>query len=256
MAGTSVKQKCMRLLFSHGQKVLLQVFLLATFFNFFGLPAITRFSKMEVMIVETTKETYGIPAPAITINVANQIDTNSCFNSNFSIDKCLEEKTLKRSDLLKSVILGFDRYEVNFTKENIREDFTSVWCGISYTLLLPTKIGPDYYRHQIFLELDTNLSYTVFIHDPDYFLFNVNPTVLPATVGEFTTQKEKPNSWLYKVQLTEVNKMNLPSRPCNDDHGYSFTSCLRRSIASKVQGVALAGLRFIYFWAMKIGIGM
>ena len=40
--------------------------------------------------------------------------------------------------------------------------------------------------------------------------------------------------WFYRMELTEVNKLNLPSRPCNEDPSYNFRSCLRKSISAKV----------------------
>ena len=39
--------------------------------------------------------------------------------------------------------------------------------------------------------------------------------------------------WYYRMELTEVNKLNLPSTPCNDDPSYHFQSCLRKSISAK-----------------------
>ena len=44
--------------------------------------------------------------------------------------------------------------------------------------------------------------------------------------------------WFYRMELTEVNKLNLPSRPCNEDPSYNFRSCLRKSISAKVLPMA------------------
>ena len=35
--------------------------------------------------------------------------------------------------------------------------------------------------------------------------------------------------------MAEVNKLNLPSSPCNDDPTYNFLSCVMKSVASKAQ---------------------
>ena len=228
-------QRWLQTLISLGPRVLVQILLLATFLHFFGFPAVARFAKKEVMVVETTKETKGIPCPAITIGVMNQIKNYSCFDKNASIENCLERVTLRRSQILKSVIMGWSqKKDVKLTQENSREDFTLVWAGRYYTLNLPIKIGLDDSMDQLFLGLNTNLTYTVFIHDPDYFLFNINPIALPATMRKFRSKKENPNSWFYSLKLKEVNRLNLPSSPCNDDPSYNFLSCLRRSIALKV----------------------
>ena len=217
-------------------RILVQVALLVVFLHFFGLPAIARFAKMDVMVVETTKQTNGIPVPAITITVPGQINGHSCFNGNSSIDACLERNTLKQSDLLKSVVLGNrDEKEILITKENIRSDYTYYWPGIYCTLTLPIKIGPNLHKDQLFIGLNTNLSYVVFIHDADYFLMNNNPTSTPSIHRKLTTSAEKTTSWFYRLSLVEVNKLNLPRKPCVEDPSYSFLSCVRRSIASKVR---------------------
>ena len=217
-------------------RILVQVALLIAFLHFFGLPAIARFAKMDVMIVETTKQTSGIPVPAITITVPGQIYGHSCFNGNSSIDACLERISPKKSNLLKSVVLGYrDQKEILITDENIRSDYTDPWTGVYWTLTLPIKIGPDLYKDQIFIGLNTNLTYAVYLHDAEYFLMNENPTSTPSIHRKFTTSAEKTTSWFYKLSLIEVNKLNLPRSPCVEDPSYSFLSCVRRSIASKVR---------------------
>ena len=217
-------------------RILVQVALLIAFLHFFGLPAIARFAKMDVMIVETTKQTSGIPVPAITITVPGQIYGHSCFNGNSSIDACLERISPKQSNLLKSVVLGYrDQKEILITDENIRSDYTDPWTGIFWTLTLPMKIGPDLYKDQLFIGLNTNLTYAVYLHDAEYFLMNENPTSTPSIHRKFTTSAEKTTSWFYKLSLVEVNKLNLPRSPCVEDPSYSFLSCVRRSVASKVR---------------------
>ena len=175
----------------HGPRVLLQILLLATFLYFFGLPAIYRFLRNEVIVVETSKETNGVPFPAITISVVDQIKNYSCFDRNVSVADCLEKVTLNRSNVLKSVILGWSkRQEIVIDGENMREDFTSVFPGIYFTLELPIKIGPNDHNDQLFLGLNTNLTYVVFVHDPEYFMFNLNPVAIPAATKKFQHTKK------------------------------------------------------------------
>jgi hypothetical protein len=53
--------------FRSAAKPLLQLVLLVIFFQFFGLPAISRFDARETMSVTSRHQTGGIQAPAITI---------------------------------------------------------------------------------------------------------------------------------------------------------------------------------------------
>ena len=128
----------------HGPRVLLQILLLTTFLYFFGLPAITRYVRKEVMVVETTKETNGVPFPAITISVVDQIKNYSCFDRNVSVADCLEKVTLNRSDVLKSVILGWSkRQEIEIGKICVRilrlfsQEYISAWiCQSKLDLMI------------------------------------------------------------------------------------------------------------------------
>ena len=235
LVGTFTNLRWGQTLITLGPRILVQVVLLTTFLYFFGFPAVERFSKKEVMVVETTKDTRGIPSPAITIAVVNQIKNDSCFDTDASIEHCLERDTLNRSEVLRRVIIGWRRKkEINLTQENLREDFTLNYAGRYFTLDLPMKIGPDYHEDELFLELNTNQTYTVFIHDPKYFLYNENPIALPTTTRRFTAKDRRSNSWFYRLELAEVNQLNLPSSPCIEDPSYNFQACLRRSIAEKV----------------------
>ena len=80
---------------SRGPNIVAQIVLLVVFLSFFGMPAIERFLKKDVIIVETLKKTDGIPTPAITISVPKQPRNHSCFNKNVSIEDCLEKKLFK-----------------------------------------------------------------------------------------------------------------------------------------------------------------
>ena len=191
-------------LVSQGPRVLVQVLLLATYFYLFGLPALERFEAKEVMIVKTTKDTKGIPFPALTLAVRNQFDKDTCYDKEAAIEDCIKENTRNGSEILKRVIIGYIlNKEINLTQEIIKEDFTNTWSGRYYTLKLDTKIGPNVDDDMLFLELqaDVKLEYTIFVHDPKYFLFNDNPIALPTIMKRMRGIKK--DSMVYKLEMTE-----------------------------------------------------
>ena len=220
-----------------GPRMVVQVVLLIVFLYFFGQPAITRFLKKEVVVVETLKQTDGIPSPAITISVPAQANNHSCFDKNVSTEYCLEKAYLKQSEIIKSVFVGVSpQKEVNLTGQSVvREDFTFTRAGIYFTLSLPLKIGSNVLKDKVQIALNTSLSYLLFIHDPEYFLFNDNPTAIPGERRRLDTNEANPKKWHYRLELVEVNKLNLPTSPCNDDPSYNFLLCVKKSVASKVQ---------------------
>ena len=169
--------RLLQTLLSVGPRLLVQVALLAAFLYFFGFPAVARFAKKGVMVVETSKDTNGIPIPAITVSAMGQISGDTCFHRNASIEDCLEDNTLKKSDILKgnNAILGMKRQKkIILTKELVTEDFTSTWDGRYYTLRLPFNIGPDDNQDQIFLGFIVEKNYfaswnCIVQNFPEYF---------------------------------------------------------------------------------------
>ena len=76
-----------------GARLSFQLSLFLAFLFFFGLPAIEKYRREDIMVVEQTKFTNGIPAPAITVTVVDQIhfDYESCTDLNVSlIDDCID----------------------------------------------------------------------------------------------------------------------------------------------------------------------
>merc|ERR1712012_138787 len=57
----------------------------------------------------------------------------------------------------------------------------------------------------------------------------------PGERRRLDTNEASPKKWHYRLELVEVNKLNLPTSPCNDDLTYSFLLCVKKSVASKVQ---------------------
>ena len=93
---------------------------------------------------------------------------------------------------------------------------------------------PNVDEDMLFFELKSNvkLDYTIFIHDPKYFSFNENPIASPTIMKRM--QGVKKDSIVYKLELTEVNQLNLPDNPCNSDPDYSFEGCIREGLFSVV----------------------
>ena len=223
---------------SHGIRLILQILLLAIFLHFFGLPAVEKYEKGEVMVVETSKHTDGIPLPAITIGVAYEAVFedrlhNICFPQNKSIANCIQTQTPNVSSILKNVLQGYKkRKELSIGKKEIIEDFTATRAGRLFTLNFPLKIGHESSVDQIFLSLKPDFV-KIMLHDPDYFIFNDNPVGLPTALTVFDVKTMF--SHYHRVALTEVQELDLPTDPCNNDQSYNFNSCVRRNLAQKVK---------------------
>ena len=101
-----------RTLIASAAKPFLQLLLLAIFLHFFGLPAIERYRKKEVLVVEKKLDIDGIPFPAVTITAGGQKEPERCSeldDGSSSIEKCLKNNSPNSSDLLKGVLLGLNK---------------------------------------------------------------------------------------------------------------------------------------------------
>ena len=108
-------------------KLFIQLWLLGLFLHIFGLPALKRFQDKKVVVVTSTKESGGTPAPAITIVVSSN-DTNKngwkesgyisgfvrniCNEANTTdtIIGCIERHTYDISEVVKSVTFSLGYY--------------------------------------------------------------------------------------------------------------------------------------------------
>ena len=183
-------------------------------------------------MVNTVKNTNGIPIPAITIEVLDMSGYDSCLYKNVTfLDKCIDESAKNWSQIIKSVLIGLkSREAINLTEDMFQEDFTHVWSGTVVSLELPFRIGPIDNNDQLFVLLDPNIEkYQIFIHDPEFFVYNVNPTV-----GSILRMRYRNSGYYYPLELTEMNEIDNPSDPCNSDADYNFRECVKQSVTSQV----------------------
>ena len=243
-----------RTLLTRVAKPSFQLILFAIFLSFFGLPAIDIYLKKEVLVVEKKAHTDGIPFPAITIVAISQDELDICYKlSDGSIETCIENNSLNSSDILKGVMLGFEgsglhSVSFNLTKEMITEDSTEHWSGRHYVLNLPLTIGPGDEDGQVYLLLskDIKFPYQIFLHDPKFFIFSDNPIAFPMEVRVF--EANSSNSHLYRLNLIQMNELNVPSDPCNTDPDFNFWACVKESVSQKVCPTCGQNSSILYFW--------
>ena len=219
-----------------GIRLILQILLLAIFFHFFGLPAIHKYHKKDVMIVKTDKDTNGIPLPAISLAFTNDAPEiqkyRSCYSLNVSIEDCLQTNAPDISMILKKTMLGYTKKKRLFWgKDNLTSTLDDNRAGLVFTLTFPLSIGPDDNESEFFLFLKPTFC-SVMLHDPNFFTYNDNPFGIPTTSEKFDAGTMF--SHYRRLALTEMQELNIPADPCNNDIGYNFNFCVRKSLAQQV----------------------
>ena len=168
-------------------KIFSQICLFVFFLWCFGVPNIKRYQNDEVMVVTSTKHLGGILAPTISVIARNavsrkgwktynitpsvEIIEDRCGNAS-DIQKCIVEETYDLADLVKHAHIGFNKNESLMNKSLWVEDFTSPFYGRYFTLNLERRITPDYENDQIFLHLQKQTNFTIFIYHNKFFLLN------------------------------------------------------------------------------------
>ena len=78
---------------------------------------------------------------------------------------------------------------------------------------------------------DPSTAYTVYIHDPHYFMMTANPATIPMINLDMDLTQGLLFMYMEVVQHVNMDRTN---QPCEAAKDYSFTACLRNSVASKV----------------------
>ena len=222
------------ILLKGASRVILQIVLFLIFIFYFGLPSVAKYQKKNVMMVNNVINTNGIPIPAISVVVLdNATRYESCLFKNTSlVERCIDESAKNWTQIISSVVLGLTRKKiVDLTNGKMEEGFTHVLSPSILTLKLPYRIGPNDRDDQLFILLDPkyNGQYEIFVHDPEVFLLNVNPSVEPIL------RRRELSGLFYSLELTEIVEIDVPMDPCNPDVGYSFRQCIKRSVTSQVK---------------------
>ena len=82
-------------------------------------------------------------------------------------------------------------------------------------------------RSSLGISLHPQLTYAVYIHDPNYFYRTPNPKTTPRTV--INVNENFGEQFIYIQEMLNT-RLNTPSKPCNDTQEYSFTKCVKNRI--------------------------
>lgn len=113
-------------------------------------------------------------------------------------------------------------------------DMTKAMNGRCITLNYTQHLPADVEEASLLFNLDPELKYTVFIHQLDFFIFNLNPVTIPRIW--LTLDFDQTGVAYHYLYLEPVRheKMNRPEQPCNPDKGYKFNSCVKERVSSVV----------------------
>ena len=163
------------------------------------------------MMVHTTRDTKGIPAPTISVfpfsknNSAYKLSLDQMeemYNGDLPIEDSFIKKMYNQSEAISDIFLGFTRQRSLLSTENIvTEEMVRPLFGRFYVFRPSFKIGTDYKSDQIFFVLSQNLNYEIQVYDPHFYLGFSNPTI--PTIREIEEHDGTVGKY-YNLILTEV----------------------------------------------------
>ena len=249
-------------------KIFFCLVLFITFLLFFGLPSLKKYLAKEVFINKKMISCiYDIAPPAITFcavrkgspwksNNYSDYDSNAekdhemeieHENDEFSgpqsvmLDKC------RNFDTAEEVFNCVDAKTFNFT-ETVHyatsemgphnktfitnssfwiQDISLIILGKCHTLNNSVSLGSGKW----WFMFNSSMDMKIFIHDPHFFLMTANPATIPAVNIDLKSHHGVQFMYLDVVQHVNMNRAN---QPCQEALGYSFTACVRNSVANKV----------------------
>ena len=201
-------------------KLIFIIFLAVIFIIFFGYPSYVKNRKNATVFTETKVTLDPNKSPAITIlawrgflfngwkNYAYWTSINSKDLCNASdtfatFVKCINDKTFKHSDIILRTTNGNN----NMTNETSwTEEISLFHAGKSYSLNnIATQEGDDF---NLLISLKSGQNYSIFIHDPNYYLLTTNPELIPKILLSMDDSKNQ----IVSIQATYQKKMDKPKQ--------------------------------------------
>ena len=164
-------------------------------------------------MVQTTKDTDGIPAPAFSIfpyNMNNSAfrlspeEMEEMYKSDLPCDDYLTKKTFNQSEAIIDIFRGYTRkMSILKQKHIVKEELTRPSFGRYYVVKPTFRIGTNDDLDQIFIVLFRNLQYIMYVHDPRFYLGFYNPSI--PMIRKIVVPDDTVGKY-YNLILTEVKE--------------------------------------------------
>ena len=226
-------------------KLVFGTILTAIFITFFGHPSYVKYQKSQTFISEKRVRFNLLKPPAITFvtstspmfkgwkmqnddekwtNLETMCNTSIQFNE---LIQCMNKKTFKLGDIIEKA--SGSKTRTNLTDANYwKEGLDLFQAGKSFSLNQSYSISADSPHLEFYLK--KNRTHFVFIHDPAYFVYTINPDTMPAIL----LGMENPKSTYIYLRAVYHHMLDKPGQHCESSDSYIFTACIKNSISRKI----------------------
>ena len=142
--------------------------------------------------------------------------------------ECINEKTYKHDDMINSYTIGSYEEEKDVTNTTIwSEGITTSFPG-RFLSIETVFADPEDFVFNI--QFKPELKYSVMIHDPDFYVFTVNPSTVP---GILLSLEDSLSQYVH-INMVYNKMMNTPAYPCISSESYTFTRCVAAFVSARV----------------------
>ena len=231
-----------------GVKLVIQSVLLLIFIKYFGLTSWQRYQAERAVMTSAEEDAEGgIPSPAVTVcafdpatnlafrnkhpgvdGTSQEVIGHICKGTNGTeIVKCVEKEGFNLTTTVKEVTKGI---KLNTSSPGQWfPEFSFTGAGLCHTLDANMTFGTNLTTESLRIELNNSLSHFLMIHDPNFFLLNLNPG-LPFNFIKATHSKMT----VYSLIAVKHHNIDVPSKRCNPDPSYTFTRCIKEGFSREV----------------------
>ena len=235
-------------------RLLLFVILSLSWVFLFLIPGIKRFEEKNTTFEEWTEDASSLPPPSITLcpfekayqgwkNVTKPIFRNTyqqrCAGANSSEEflECYEQKTFNLTETFPNGAgqgMGSMYREVLMDPDLWLPDMTKASNGRCFTLNYTESLRADVEAGSLIFNFDPKIKYMIFIHQLDFFVFNLNPLAIPRIWLTLDFQQTGLAYHYLYLEPVRQEKMNRPEQPCNPVLDYRFNDCIKEKASRKV----------------------
>ena len=159
--------------------------------------------------------------PKTAVGWKADFDEDDCPNTTQFI-KCVERFAYMAEEI---IISG------NFYQFTMTDFYTDTWNGIAQSVEIGDNVITTNWDSTLdWIELNSSISYFVYIMDKRLQFVTANPIIVPRSK---LTLKQAAGSVSVYLQAIRHEKLNLPSNPCEPDPDYSMADCIEESIITK-----------------------
>ena len=139
--------------------------------------------------------------------------------------RCMKEKTFALSSSVKQNEMNSSHWS---------SYLATTYYGICHTYKSPESFYANDLAGKFFL--DPNITYTVILHDPQFYHILTNSLAFPRVWQVYNAGQHQPGYLTYFfITVTQHHLLNRPEQPCEEEEeDYNFLQCVKTSQARSV----------------------